>query len=86
MTTLDRLERRLHAAGIDTRRDMLNTADGPAPVLIAYHDYTGPYPSGDALDKLQSVARICARFRVKRELRGYYQATYITAGEGARPQ
>lgn len=78
MTTLDRLERRLNAAGIETRRNTINTADGPAPVLIACHDYTGPYPSRDALDKLQTVARICSRFHVSRELRGYYQATYIT--------
>ena len=80
MKTLDRLERRINAAGISTRRATIyrSTADpAPVPVLIAQHDYTGPYPTREALDKLDTVRRICARYNVRRELRGYYQATYI---------
>lgn len=76
-TKLDRLESRLNAAGIATRRNYIRTENGSAPVLIADHDYTGPYPTREALDKLDTVRRICARYNVRRELRGYYQATYI---------
>lgn len=83
-TTLDRLESRIRAAGIDTRRDTLRTTKGPVPVLIAYHDYTGPFPTMEALDKLKTVARICRRYHVLRDVRGFYQATYIT--EGVLPQ
>lgn len=77
MKTLDRLERRITAAGITTRRNYINTERGPVAVLIAEHDYTGPYPTREALDKLETVRRICARYRVRAEVRGYYQATYI---------
>ena len=80
MKTLDRLEKRINAAGIATRRATIyrSTADpDPVPVLIALHDYTGPYPTREALDRLDAVRRICARYNVRRELRGYYQATYI---------
>lgn len=76
-STLDRLETRINAAGITTRRNYLNTERGPVPVLIAEHDYIGPYPTREALDKLDAVRRICARYNVRRDLRGYYQATYI---------
>ena len=77
MKTLDRLERRINAAGITTRLNYINTERGPVPVLIAMHDYAGPYPTREALDKLDAVRRICARYNVRRDLRGYYQATYI---------
>lgn len=77
MKTLDRLERRINAAGITTRRNYINTERGPVAVLIAEHDYTGPYPTREALEKLDTVRRICARYNVRRDLRGYYQATYI---------
>ena len=76
-TKLDRLESRLNAAGIATRRNYIRTENGSAPVLIADHDYTGPYPTREALDRLDAVRRICARYNVRRELRGYYQATFI---------
>lgn len=77
MKILDRLERRINAAGIATRRNYINTERGPVPVLIADHDYIGPYPTREALEKLEAVRRICTRYNVRRELRGYYQATYI---------
>lgn len=77
MTSLDRLEKRINAAGIATRRNYISTKRGPVPVLIADHDYSGPYPTREALDKLDAVRRICARYNVRRELRGYYQATFI---------
>lgn len=77
-TKLDRLESRLTAAGIATRRNYINTERGPAPVLIAEHDYTGPYPTRDSIRKLQEVDRIAARYKaIKREIRGYYQATFL---------
>ena len=76
-TKLDRLESRLNAAGIATRRNYINTERGPVPVLIAEHDYTGPYPTREALEKVDIVRHICARYNVRRELRGYYQATFI---------
>lgn len=78
MKTLDRLEKRINAAGITTRRNYINTERGPAPVLIAEHDYTGPYPTRDSIRKLQEVDRIAARYKaIKREVRGYYQATFL---------
>ena len=77
MKTLDRLERRLNNAGITTRRNYINTERGPVPVLIAEHDYIGPYPTREARNKLDTVRNICAQYNVRRELRGYYQATYI---------
>ena len=80
MKTLDRLERRINAAGIATKRGIIyrSTADPePVPVLIALHDYTGPYPTREALEKLDTVRRICIRYRVRAEVRGYSQATYI---------
>lgn len=80
MKTLDKLERRINAAGIATRRATIyhSTADpDPVPVLIALHDYTGPYPTREALEKLDTVRRICSRYRVRAEVRGYSQATYI---------
>lgn len=80
MKTLDRLERSINAAGISTRRATIyhSTADpDPVPVLIALHDYAGPYPTREALEKLDTVHRICARYRVRAEVRGYSQATYI---------
>ena len=72
-----RLETRINAAGITTRRNYINTERGPVPVLIAEHGYIGPYPTREARDKLDTVRGICARYNVRRELRGYYQATYI---------
>ena len=80
METLDRLEKRINAAGIATRRATIyRSTAGPEPVLvlIALHDYTGPYPTREALEKLDTVRRLCARYNVRRDLRGYYQATYI---------
>ena len=78
MKTLDRLEKRINAAGITTRRDCINTERGPVPVLIADHDYTGPYPTWESMHKLQEVGRIAARYKtVKREIRGDYQATFL---------
>ena len=78
MTALDRLEKRINAAGIATRRNQIMTERGPVPVLIADHDYTGPYPARDSMRKLQDVARIAARYKaIKREVRGYYQATFL---------
>ena len=80
MKTLDRLEKRINAAGITTRRATIyrSTADpDPVPVLVAVHDYEGPYPTRDALEKLDTVRRICARYRVRSEVRGYSQAPYI---------
>ena len=77
MKALDRLEKRINAAGITTRRNYINTERGPVPVLIAEHDYAGPYPTRGALDKLETVRGFCARYNVQRELRGYYQATFI---------
>ena len=79
-STLDRLETRINAAGIATRRNYTNTERGPIPVLIAEHDYTGPYPTREALEKLETVRRICTRYRVQAEVRGYSQATYIREG------
>lgn len=77
-TKLDRLESRLNAAGIATRRNYINTERGPVPVLIADHDYSGPYPTRESMHKLQKVDRIAARYKtVKREIRGYYQATFL---------
>ena len=78
MKTLDRLERRINAAGIATRRNYINTERGPVPVLIADHDYSGPYPTRESMHKLQEVDRIATRYKtVKREIRGYYQATFL---------
>ena len=78
MTSLDRLEKRINAAGIDTRRNQIMTERGPVPVLIADHDYTGPHPTRESMHKLQEVCRIAARYKtVKREIRGHYQATFL---------
>ena len=65
-STLDRLETRINAAGIATRRNYIRTESGSAPVLIADHDYTG------------TVDRVAARYKgLRLERRGYYQATFI---------
>ena len=78
MLKLDRLEKLINAAGITTRRNHINTEHGPVPVLIADHDYSGPYPTRESIHKLQEVDRIAARYKtVKREIRGYYQATFL---------
>lgn len=80
MKTLDRLERRINAAGIATKRATIYRSTpepAPIPVLIAMHDYTGLYPTREALEKLDTVRRICARYRVRADVRGYCQATYI---------
>lgn len=78
MTSLDRLEKRINAAGIATRRNRIMTERGPVLVLIADHDYTGPYPTRDSMRKLQDVDRIAARYKsIRREVRGYYQATFL---------
>ena len=78
MTSLDRLEKRINAAGIATRRNQIMTERGLVPVLIADHDYNGPYPTRESMHKLQEVDRIAARYKaIKREVRGYYQATFL---------
>ena len=78
MTSLDRLEKRINAAGIATRRNQIVTEHGLVPVLIADHDYNGPYPTRESMHKLQNVDRIAARYKaIKREVRGYYQATFL---------
>lgn len=78
MTSLDRLEKRINVAGIATRRNQIMTDRGPVPVLIADHDYTGPYPTRESMHKLQEVARIASRYKaIRREIRGYYQATFL---------
>ena len=77
-TKLDRLENRLNAAGIATRRNYINTERGPVPVLIADHDYTGPYPTRETWGQIGTVDRVAARYKELRlERRGYYQATFI---------
>lgn len=75
--TLDRLETRINAAGITTRRNYISTDRGPVPVLIAEHDYTGPYPTRETWQTIETVRRICKRYNVALDMRGYYQATYI---------
>ena len=78
MTSLDRLEKRINAAGIATRRNQIMTEHGIVPVLIADHDYNGPYPTQESMQKLQEVDRIAARYKaIRREIRGYYQATFL---------
>lgn len=80
MTTLDRLERRLNAAGIPTKRAALYNVSGdpgPVPVLIALHDYEGPRPTREALNAADTVRRICSRYNVRADMRGHKQATYI---------
>ena len=77
-STLDRLETRINAAGISTRRNYINTERGPAPVLIAQRDYTGPYPTRETWGKISTVDRIATRYKgLRLERRGYYQATFI---------
>ena len=77
-TKLDRLENRLNAAGIATRRNYIRTENGPAPVLIADHDYTGPYPTRETWGQIGTVDRVAARYKgLRLERRGYYQATFI---------
>lgn len=78
MTALDRLEKRINAAGIATRRNQIITERGPIPVLIADHDYTGPYPTRETWGKISTVDRIATRYKgLRLERRGYYQATFI---------
>lgn len=77
MKQLDRLEKKITAAGIPTRRSELVTSCGPVPVLIALHDYMGPYPTKEALHKAETIRRICSRSHVRVQMRGYYQASYI---------
>lgn len=60
-TKLDRLESRLNAAGIATRRNYIRTENGSAPVLIADHDYTGPYPTRETWGQISTVDRVAAR-------------------------
>ena len=79
---LEKLERRINAAGITTCRNYLITDQGPVPVLIVDHDYTGPYPTKESLQILSTVRDICARYKVQRQLRGFYSATYITEKRG----
>lgn len=81
MTTLDKIQRRLTRAGIDTRRDYIITPNGRKPILMAYHDYTGPYPSKDTWQKISTVEKACKSFPVSIQLRGYYQASYIMEAE-----
>ena len=77
-TKLDRLESRLNAAGIATRRNYIQAENGKTPVLIADHDYTGPYPTRETWGKISTVDRIATRYKgLCLERRGYYQATFI---------
>ena len=78
MNKLDRLEARINSAGITTRRTAITTENGLTPVLVAEHDYTGPYPTRESVGKMDAVARMCIRYKgLHVEHRGYYQATFI---------
>lgn len=64
----DELNRLYETDYTDEERDEMEE-NGEAYDLYSYFS--------DALDRLDTVRRICARYNVRRELRGYYQATYI---------
>lgn len=46
-------------------------------MLIARHNYNGPYPTRETWQTIETVRRICKRYNVALDMRGYYQATYI---------
>lgn len=80
-SVLDRIAARLMAVGIQTDSGAIyrSTADDaePVPVLIARHNYNGPYPTRETWQTIETVRRICKRYNVALDMRGYYQATYI---------
>lgn len=48
-------------------------------VLIAQHDYDGPYPTNNSLRIMEAVRKFVSRFYsdYTTDVRGYKQATYI---------
>ena len=77
------LYNRVMAALIKYGYDPAETAfnDG-RPVLVVDHDYTGPYPSFDALSAAGNLCLIGAKYGVSTETRGYYQRTYFIFNKG----
>lgn len=77
------VDKRLYKIGnwLDKNRipyEFTHFVDG-TPVLVAQHDYDGPYPTNNSLRIMETVRKFVNRFYsdYTTEVRGYKQATYI---------
>ncbi len=71
----DRIIKALTAAGLADVSPVKLTEDRRG--LMVHHDYSGPYPTAEALHLAQAARRVADRFGLRSEARGHKSATLI---------
>lgn len=75
--TVQNFAKSLEKIGYSVR---LSTVNG-FPVAMVDHDYSGPYPSRDALHAHDEISKRAYRNGFHSEPRGYYSATFVYTDE-----
>lgn len=77
--TFTAIKKALTAAGLDFKAVKLT---GDRAGIMVLHDYSGPYPTRDALEKHQAAQRIAEKWGFRAERRGHCTATLIYLDRG----
>lgn len=75
MNKTEKLIKALARAGMDEFKAVTLTENRQG--LMVKHDYIGPIPSKDALEKCEQARNIADKFGYRSEPRGFKQATLI---------
>lgn len=77
MTGQQRIIKALGRAGlVDCKPVILSGVPQKCGVMV-YHDYFGPYPDRDAIQKHNTACKIATKNGMRYEQRGHYTATLI---------
>ena len=74
------LYNKLTKQGYDVKRITVYNVSGSgkdAEGIIARHDYTGPYPTRDALETHAAISNVARRAGFTADQRGHYAATLV---------
>lgn len=78
--TLNKLYSNLVNAGYNVEKGTLYNIDGTgenAEMIIVNHEYTGLYPTKQALNIHENARNIAVKNNFRYQNRGHYQATFI---------
>ena len=78
--TLNKLYNKLVKAGYNVETGTLYNIGGTgenAEMIIVNHDYSGPYPTREALNTAENARNLAIKNNFHYQHRGNYQATFI---------
>lgn len=75
MDTISKIKNALKRAGLHFKAVQLINPDRRG--LMIYHDYSGYYPTREAIAAHTAAERIAAKYNAHSEERGHYTATLI---------